>query len=69
MTRPRRPMTRVVLHVGLPKTGTTYLQALLADLAVEHERKRKRTARKGKGGGAAKSGTPLKSRKGGKSGR
>jgi hypothetical protein len=27
MTRPRR---RVVLHVGLPKTGTTYLQALLA---------------------------------------
>ncbi len=30
MTRPRPPMTRVVLHVGLPKTGTTYLQALLA---------------------------------------
>ena len=26
MTRP----TRVVLHVGLPKTGTTYLQAVLA---------------------------------------
>ena len=25
------PVTRVVLHVGLPKTGTTYLQALLAD--------------------------------------
>jgi hypothetical protein len=25
-----RPGTRVVLHVGLPKTGTTYLQALLA---------------------------------------
>jgi len=23
-------MTRVVLHVGLPKTGTTYLQAVLA---------------------------------------
>src|SRR6478672_13235239 len=30
MTRPRPPMTRVVLHVGLPKTGTTYLQAVLA---------------------------------------
>ena len=27
MTRPRQ---RVVLHVGLPKTGTTYLQAVLA---------------------------------------
>jgi hypothetical protein len=31
MTRPRPPMTRrVVLHVGLPKTGTTYLQTVLA---------------------------------------
>ena len=30
MTRPRPTMTRVVLHVGLPKTGTTYLQAVLA---------------------------------------
>src|SRR6476469_3668220 len=28
--RMTRPGTRVVLHVGLPKTGTTYLQALLA---------------------------------------
>jgi hypothetical protein len=27
----RRVRARVVLHVGLPKTGTTYLQALLAD--------------------------------------
>jgi hypothetical protein len=25
------PVPRVVLHVGLPKTGTTYLQALLAE--------------------------------------
>ena len=29
MTRPRKTAT-VVLHVGLPKTGTTYLQAVLA---------------------------------------
>src|SRR5690348_5956503 len=31
MTRPVRGQARrVVLHVGLPKTGTTYLQALLS---------------------------------------
>jgi hypothetical protein len=43
--------------------------ALLADLAVEHERQRKRGSGKGKGRGSAKSGTRAKSRKGGKSGR